>query len=263
MPPDHEWVRRAVEERQTVLRKLTDPEERHRVGFCHDTRRVLVELKQSYIADYIALHSRARLGANDDRRKERLLHDERLAALTKLSTIQVLSHSRLIDIQDRLADLKSCFALTEQQLQDDPVCPHCSFRPGFEETQTSAGLKLSRLEEELDELVEEWTQTLLASLEDPTTTKNLELLAPEHRQLIDEFLQRRTLPESITQSFIDALREALSGLVKVIIKPEELRVALLKGGSPVTVREMKERFETFLDELTRGKDPSQVRIVLE
>ncbi len=41
------------------------------------------------------------------------------------------------------------------------------------------------------------------------------------------------------------------------------RAALLSGGSPATPAEMKKRFEKYLDELTRGKEPGKVRIVLE
>jgi len=42
-----------------------------------------------------------------------------------------------------------------------------------------------------------------------------------------------------------------------------LRAALLSGGSPATPAEMKKRFEEYLDELTKGKEPGKVRIVLE
>jgi hypothetical protein len=44
---------------------------------------------------------------------------------------------------------------------------------------------------------------------------------------------------------------------------EELRAALLKGGSPALPSEMKKRFEEYLDELTKGHEPGKVRIVLE
>jgi hypothetical protein len=42
-----------------------------------------------------------------------------------------------------------------------------------------------------------------------------------------------------------------------------LRTALLSGGSPAASAEMKKRFEEYLDELTKGKEPGKVRIVLE
>jgi hypothetical protein len=49
----------------------------------------------------------------------------------------------------------------------------------------------------------------------------------------------------------------------VTVKTDNLRTALLAGGSPVTPAEMKKRFEGYLDELTKGKEPGKVRIVLE
>jgi succinate dehydrogenase flavin-adding protein (antitoxin of CptAB toxin-antitoxin module) len=122
---------------------------------------------------------------------------------------------------------------------------------------------LEHLDTELDNLLEDWTQTLLANLEDPTTRDNLDLLKPEPRKLVDAFLKERKLPDELGQDFIHALQEVLSGLVKVAIRPADLRTALLKGGSPATPAEMKKRFEEYLDELTKGHEPSKVRIVLE
>ena len=57
--------------------------------------------------------------------------------------------------------------------------------------------------------------------------------------------------------------EVLSGLQKVPVKTEDLRAVLLSGGSPATPAEMKKRFEEYLDELTKGKEPGKLRIVLE
>jgi len=102
-----------------------------------------------------------------------------------------------------------------------------------------------------------------ASLDDPTTHGNLDLLKPEPRKLVDAFLKEWKLPDELGQDFIHALQEVLSGLVKVAVKTEDLRAALLKGGSPATPAEMKKRFEEYLDELTKGNEPGKVRIVLE
>ena len=119
------------------------------------------------------------------------------------------------------------------------------------------------LDNELDTLVADWTQTLLHNLEDPTTQGNLKLLKPASRKLVDTFLQGRALPGELTHDFILAMQEVLSGLIPVTVKTDNLRAALLAGGSPVTPAEMKKRFEAYLDELTKGKEPGKVRIVLE
>ena len=44
---------------------------------------------------------------------------------------------------------------------------------------------------------------------------------------------------------------------------EDLKAALLAGGSPASPVEMKARFEGYLDGLARGEDPAKVRVVLE
>ena len=76
-------------------------------------------------------------------------------------------------------------------------------------------------------------------------------------------MKKQALPDELDQDFIHALSEALSGLQKVPVKAAALRDALLSGGSPATPAEMKKRFEAYLDELTKGKEPGKVRIVLE
>ena len=106
-------------------------------------------------------------------------------------------------------------------------------------------------------------QTLLSNLEDPATRDNLNLLRPEPRMLIEDFIKGRKLPDAPSQVFLSALSEALSGLTKVSVKTTDLRAALLKGGSPATLDEMKKRFEEYMDALTRGKEAGKVRIVLE
>jgi len=81
--------------------------------------------------------------------------------------------------------------------------------------------------------------------------------------MVDTFLQDRVLPGELTHEFILAMQEVLSGLIKVAVQTANLRMALLTGGSPATPTEMKKRFDTYLDELTKGKEPGKVRIVLE
>jgi len=263
LPAEHEWVDKMKKVRDEVLIQLGDPDKRSAATFRQQTQRKLADLKKTYVQTYLALHAKARLGVNEDKRKTELMGDERLKVLQKLSTIELMPRQHLTDFQNRLAGLKSCFALTEQELDATPVCPHCNYKPGAEPPAVPAGTVLDDLDEELDKLVENWTQTLLTNLEDPTTKGNLDLLKPEPKKLVNGFIKKRALPDEINQDFIHALGEVLSGLQKVPVKIADLRAALLSGGSPVTPAEMKKRFEEYLDELTKGKEPGKVRIVLE
>lgn len=91
----------------------------------------------------------------------------------------------------------------------------------------------------------------------------MDLLKPESKNLVNGFIEKQALPDKLDQDFIHALGEVFSGLQKVPVKADNLRAALLAGGSPTTPAEMKKRFEDYLDQLTRGKDSDKVRIVLE
>jgi Family of unknown function (DUF6079) len=137
------------------------------------------------------------------------------------------------------------------------------FKPALESSVEPARSVLSEAETELDRLQDEWVKTLLADLEDPSTQENLALLAASRRDLIEDFLSSRTLPEPLTPEFISAVGEALSSLKKVTIGSEDLRTALLGGGSPATPEEMQKRFERFLEARVGSADPGRVRIVLE
>ncbi|HOV79092.1 MAG TPA: DUF6079 family protein [Bacillota bacterium] len=263
LPGGHEWIDKVKAARDEILVQISDPSRRGAPAFRQEIQRKLSDLKKSYLQAYLGLHTRARLGVNEDKRKARLMADERLKILQKLSTIDIMPRQHLTDYQNRLAALKSCFTLTEPELNASPVCPHCSYKPAAEPPAAPASSVLDGLDEELDRLVENWTQTLLANLEYPATRSNLDLLKPEPGKLVEEFIKKRTLPDVLDHDFIRALQEALSGLLKVPVKTADLRAALLSGGSPVTPAEMKKRFEDYLDQLIKGREPDKIRIVLD
>ena len=259
---EHEWMGKMKAVRDGVLAQLVDPAKRVATTFRQQTRRKLSELKKTYVRIYLELHTRARLGVNEDKRKIRLVEDERLKALQRLATIDLMPRQNLTDLQNRLAGLQSCFALTEQEMSASPICPHCGYKPGAESPAIPAGTLLDGLDDELDKLLANWARTLLTNLEDSTTRENLHLLQPGPKKLVNEFIEKQVLPDELDQNLIHALSEALSGLRKVPLRFDDLRAVLL-GGSPATPAEMKKRFEEYLDELTKGKEPAKVRIVLE
>jgi hypothetical protein len=263
LPAGHDWAAKMKAVQEEMFGQINDPANRGNPAFRQQTQRRLAELKKSFVQTYLTLHSKARLGVNEDKRKSKLMSDERLKALQKLSTIDLMPRQQLADFQNRLAGLKSCFALHENELEKSPVCPHCGFKPVAEAVTTSAVSLLDGLDDELDKMSENWTQTLLNNLEDPTTKGNLKLLKPEQRKMTDSFLKKRALPDSITAEFIAAIQEPLSGLTPITMNLVDLRDALLAGGSPATPAELKKRFEDHLDHLAKGKEPGKVRVILE
>lgn len=263
LPADHDWGDRMRAIRQNVLDALKQVTITDLPSLSQGIGAKLQGLKKDYIAIYIGLHTRARLGVNDDQRKAGLLKDQRLQNLDKLTNIDLMPRQQLTDYRNRLAGLKSCFALTAQELDARPICPHCEFQPS-RETGTAAGSQMiEQMDAQLDKMVNVWTSTLLSNLEDPITRANMDLLKNDDRELLEAFSKSGELPLPLGSDFVHALREVLSSLVKVPIKARELQQALQITDGPATPAELKKRFEAYIDQLTRGHDPANVRIVME
>jgi len=272
LPADHDWVDQAKAIRADVLDSIKSALKTQNPQLARLSSEVgekLKKLKGDYINLYISLHGRTRLGVNDDKRKAGLLNDQRLQSLLKLAGIDLMPRQQLTDFQNRLAGLKSCFALTEQDLDDSPICPHCQFKPAAEIGVIDSGLpiagsqQLEELDKQLDRIIEQWTRTLLNNLEDPMTQANMkELLHEDDKQIIQSFINSKELPDPVDANFVQTLKTILAGLQKVSMKKTDLLMIVSDLG-PSTPEEIKRAISDYVDSLTKGKDPNKVRIVLE
>jgi hypothetical protein len=89
------------------------------------------------------------------------------------------------------------------------------------------------------------------------------LLKAAQRDLIKGFLASKSLPDPVTPEFVSAVQEALSGLEKILVTGDDIKKALLSGGSPATPDDLRKRFESLLNERCKGKDASKLRFVVE
>jgi hypothetical protein len=258
---DHPWVKQAQATRKDILDKLATDRSAQHAG---EYRKALEQLKKDYLAAYIAQHSKARLGVAEDKTKSALRKDPRLASMRALAGISLMPTTQLTTFDDKLDKLKSCASLVEADLAASPYCPHCNFRPANEQGDLlPAANVLKALDDELDRLLDGWQQTLLDNLEDPTIQANFDLLKSSARELIKQFIASKKLPDPVPPDFVSAVQEALSGLEKVRLTGDDIKAALLRGGSPAKPEELRDRFEAFLREHSKGKDASKLRFVVE
>ena len=261
LPSEHSWVKQAETVRKSLQEKLS--QDRMAVH-ASEYQQTLNQLKKNYITAYIASHSKARLGVAEDKTRNGLRKDERLLSLRVLAGVSLMPTSQLTAFEEALNGLKSCSSLDEPTLVTSAICPHCQFRPSAEQLELiPAANRLDKLDDDLDRLVANWLKTLLENLDDPFTQESLGLLSPSSRKLIDAFLASRKLPEPLTAEFANAVQDALSGLEKIVVKGDEVRQALLQGGSPATPDDLRKRFDSFLNERCKGKDSTKLRFVVE
>ena len=261
LPAEHDWVIAAQSTRSSVIKAVRETDELPALRA--QLRRQLEALKRDYKSHYITLHNRARLSPDEDRRKVKLMDDPRLTQLRNLAPIAFLQVNQLHRWEEKLGSLKPCGTLSESELEAQPVCPRCNFRPRDEPVSGDVSGVIDALETELEALYNEWKQTLLDNLEDPTVAENISLLAEGEKRALKQFITEGKLPYQVDAQFVKAVNNALDTLEKVSIGNKEILSALQQGGMPCSIDELKERFERLVTQKTRGKPTDKVRVVLE
>lgn len=263
LPSEDGFQARVSDAREEQIERLRNADDLADPQLRNDLQRELRSLKKNYTNRYMKLHERARLGANEDRRKGELTSDYRVQMLQRLVQIELLPQGELTQFQNELSALKTCFSLTQDDLENSTFCPHCEFRPADESVDPSASARLDALEDEVEDMMENWTTVLLENLQDPTVQQNLDLLKSDQREMVDDFISSGELPDPISDEWINTVQEVLSGLDKVVLQAEELRKALASAGTPCTPEELRQRFDRFIEARCKGKDQTKIRIVLE
>lgn len=265
LPSDHPWRRQAEDVRGKLLAEIAIREQRSAPGFRAKAGQALRELKDAYQTTYLELHRRAHLGAREEARRTRLQKDPRLKQLAALDAVEIMPHQQLHAFEATLQGLKASPVLSRGDLDANPICPHTHYRPVENPAPpASASQVLASLEDRLDHLLEDWTETLLANLADPAIRDNIALISDQDgKAAIEAFLATRELPDPVTRGLVQVLREALTGLEKIEIRATDLRDALALGGLPCTVQELRRRFECHVARLTTGKAEDRVRVVIE
>ena len=121
---------------------------------------------------------------------------------------------------------------------------------------------LDSVEDDLDNLYQEWTGIIINSIEDPMVSENISYLKAEQQKEVKKLLTTRKLPTVIDRDFILAVNTLMQGLEKVEVSIDDMKKAIA-GDGPVSVDDMRERFERYISELTKGKDKSKVRIIIK
>jgi hypothetical protein len=67
--------------------------------------------------------------------------------------------------------------------------------------------------------------------------------------MLKDLMAAKELPDEISQDFLGAVQQALSGMAKLPGRLDDLKKAIFPNGSPATPAESKERFGKHLDQL--------------
>jgi hypothetical protein len=262
LPADHPWVAESKQKRADLLTEIRKPAQRGSETFKADALKQLKKLKADYIKAYLELYRKARLSMAQDAQKKDLLGDYRLKQLRRLVTIPTIPAAQLNEFDKQIEQLKTGGAVTERDMENSAQAPD-GFWPSMEDTSVSAEMRLSAAKAELEKLYTNWTRNLLNDLADPVIQSNFELLKPPQKKLLKGFIDSKELPEDLSQEFLSALQQALSGLAKLPVRIDELKKALFPDDGPATPAEFKEHFAAYLEQILKGRDAAKVRLVIE
>ncbi len=221
---------------------------------------VLEKVKEEYIDVYYEEHKKKRLDITDAKRRGKLQESLTLANLRKLRSIEILSAAKLAAIEQDMANLKVCYELTPTELKSSHICPHCHYSLG-DKAANVAG-QLDNIEIRIDELLEEWQQTLLDTISDPIVASQKEYLSAEQQKVIDEFITTASLPKRVDDFFIKAIKALLKGFEPVVIDAKDLMDKLMKL-PPMDETAFKQKLNELVADYTKGKDEGKLRIIVK
>lgn len=220
----------------------------------------LKKLKSKYIDMYINMHNRVRLNASEDGKKQKLLYDKRINALRQLKEIDILPGNKCSELINKITSMKSCWNLTKEKLEGLPICSDCHFNP--KEEKIVKPFNLEEMEDELENLLETWTNTLINTLKDPKIKANIELLTKEQKVMIFTLIKNKKFELPIDIGLIEAIKELLHGIEKIEISIDELK-NVMGNGNPLTLNDVRERFNSFINNKMSSMDEHNTRFVLK
>lgn len=222
----------------------------------------LTALKKKYISWYMSEHKAYRLDHSGSVKKGNVLQSTTWKTLQTLRGISgILPTSQFTDLSNQLGALRTCYELTEPEMEQNPVCAHCDFKPS-QNTGLPVHGRVGAIEDKADDILNGWTSTLKSALEDPMLEDQKALLGKNARAVIEKFLKSGLLPVPVDQQFINSVNSMLSGLESLEIHMDKLQEVMTSWG-PCTPDDFKAKLMQWIDGQTSGKDKSKVRIVVK
>lgn len=217
-------------------------------------------LKTKYIAMYISAHNKARLNAAQDNRKQKLLQHKKLIALKQLKTIEILPGNRCDELIVKITSVKTCWNLNKEKLESFPICSECHFRPT--EERIIKPFNIENIEDEMEKLLDSWTDTIVKTFEDQEIKANIELLTKKQRNMISTLIKDGKFDLPIDKDLVNIIKELFQGIEKVEISVDELK-NVMGNGNPLTFDDVRERFVSFINNKISAVDENRMRFVLK
>lgn len=254
-------IKRKLAEAKDAYRKIRDgiAEGKYGEAAAKEVGGILAEVKTAYADYYFEEHKKRRLDVKGAKRKGDIVSSTALSNLKRLKSLDILGASKLEQIEKDLSVLKVCCELTPEMLKTSRFCPKCGFQLDSGDPLVKGTLE--KIDDRIDALTEEWTKTLLATVSDPLVASGKEYLKKGQQKAIDDFTHDGKLPENVDNFFITAMSDILKGFDPVPVEASDLAEKLASFG-PCDIDTFKEKMDGLLNDYTKDKDKSKLRIII-
>ncbi len=217
----------------------------------------LEKLKNEYADAYLKLYLQNRISETDHTQKNVLLDSDEKAICDILKDADFLSSGQYQQILNKINKLQ----VSDPKVNKKAILlnPFQDFNPNDYVDFNSISIK--QLKEDLSNLLEQWENILIETLDDPMVKKKINLLGNTSIQLLVDF---KTAKISLTKDNALKIRTAIvdlfQGLEKIELSIEDMKHSFNK---PLTPDEAIEAFRSYMDIISQGKDRAKLRIILK
>jgi hypothetical protein len=217
----------------------------------------LSRYKELYAVWYLQLYLKHRISETDNTQKQALLDSDNKAICDILKDADFLSTGQYLQWLAKINKLQP--ADTKVNKSTILAAPYQDFNPiDFVSVEI---LSIKQIKSELNDLVEQWIDTLKDILDDTMVKMNLTLLDQSLQTLLTDFKSGKiALAKGNALRIRNALMDLHKGLEKVELSVEGMKSTFNK---PLTPDEAIEAFRAYINQVTNGKERDKIRIILK
>lgn len=218
---------------------------------------LLNSLIDRYADYYLHQYTRCRLSKQDALTKERILASE------KKHICDIIKDSEFItptEYQNWVNSITSLGEVDNSLTKANVLIePYHDFNP--REYYGKATFNVHQLNEQLDNILEKWTNAMRSVFKDPSVQENMDILKADDKKLVEEFRANNVeLTNDNAPRLRDLIAQFAQGIDKVEITIDDLRKQLIK---PMTPEEAIDTLTSYIDGLCAGKERNKVRIIIK
>ncbi|WP_106830576.1 DUF6079 family protein [Parabacteroides pacaensis] len=215
-------------------------------------------LKNRYADWYMGEYVKAHISEMDYSKKQRLTANEHKQVCDDVHQASFINPSRYVQWLRNVNLLKLANPnVTKQTILSMPTAPD-----GFNPTVQRERLpEISKLQDELEEIYNEYIQQFHDALEDPAIQKNQEMLNTEEKATIQQFTDKIiTLDHQYTRPLIDIINKLQRNFMKIEISHDDI---LRLFSRPMTKHQAIDTLAAYIDQKSQGHRPEDVRIIIK